>query len=1005
MVVKCPSTNTAAIEQDEFFLNFHFNAGLQPHEIGWLVAGAAAAITLILSLSNVLAHAHHYTRPLEQRQIIRILLFAPIYAVVSFFGYRYFREYEYFELGEVAMEAIAISAFLILLLQYIGDAVEDLQAVFGQKDKTKMPFPFCCWRYRPSKAYFLVLLKWSVLQYVLIRPLLSVAGVILQYYDLLCTQTYSYKYGEVYLAAVDFVSISIALYGLIVLYALLKDDLDGRKPLAKFLTIKLAIFFTFYQSFVFSVLQDHGVLKPTEYWTSTNIANGLNALCTSVEMIIVAVWQLFAFPASEYTLKNLAKPLKKKKAKKGKKGKSGKGEEEDEEDDIVGDGTHDMELSAQTPNEKSAIVTQGALPGHSPSALEMPPSFLPPPIRPSAFTSHSHTPSFIQQQPQQDRLRGVSHVIPGTSVGKTNARGHTNILRSLLHALNLSDFIVELWHSFRFAFDRIRGKSYTREDMRFGRGKFDFEVFRHHQDQAEREREGGLGQSRTVISGPSNPQDGQMMMMSSEGGGEAGSLQAPRGHSDYNNSYYSGSSGHPALMLDPNSASHHSGPGGLAGPGPSTLSRMMVSSSSNADLGAGAGGVGGAGSYQPLRESMDVSQGQGQGQQGYAGYGTQQPSYGMYPNQYNNHNHPDSGFAYGAAGVGSGVPRPSMADTATSTAVDSLTASSPIVPHSTMHAAPAPIPSSNSGFYERNAQGQKIEMGPTPPSTAGGTGTRKGSLARDSTEVRMQSFAFPNSSSASSVRTVDGAGVGAGAGYTGVTPTIVLPGGEGLYQLQQQQQQQQQGYGAPLARPDSRFSASVYDEDEGSSARVSGTGSAMGMGMGMSQPPQQGQYQPQLLQQQQQPYPQQQHVVEPGFGGQQQDGYGYGYQDSMIQEGGAFFANAGRMSVPASAHRLQQEQSTAAAALPQFSIHPPPVEQQQPLDQNWDQNQHRQTMHDLQRAMKLTPSAQSHNPGSAGSSDAGASSSQRSSAALSSGGGHVQFDEYGRPRSWEPQAL
>ena len=43
---------------------------------------------------------------------------------------------------------------------------------------------------------------------------------------------------------------SIALYGLIVFYGLTKEELVGRRPLAKFLSIKLIVVFTFYQSFV-----------------------------------------------------------------------------------------------------------------------------------------------------------------------------------------------------------------------------------------------------------------------------------------------------------------------------------------------------------------------------------------------------------------------------------------------------------------------------------------------------------------------------------------------------------------------------------------------------------------------------------------------------------------------------------------------------------------------------------------------------------------------------------
>lgn len=43
---------------------------------------------------------------------------------------------------------------------------------------------------------------------------------------------------------------SIALYGLILFYDLTKDELAGRRPLAKFISIKLIVFFTFYQSLV-----------------------------------------------------------------------------------------------------------------------------------------------------------------------------------------------------------------------------------------------------------------------------------------------------------------------------------------------------------------------------------------------------------------------------------------------------------------------------------------------------------------------------------------------------------------------------------------------------------------------------------------------------------------------------------------------------------------------------------------------------------------------------------
>jgi hypothetical protein len=154
-------------------------------------------------------------------------------------------------------------------------------------------------------------LKWSVLQYVIIRPrklflctfpdfmptpsslawnafdtplcaVLSIVGIICEAYGVLCYSAgHDFHFAAVYISIIDFISIScvlfkspllfilltkdlmanrFALYGLIVFYGLTHDELKGRKPLAKFLSIKLIVMFTFYQSFVVrSALRSYSV--------------------------------------------------------------------------------------------------------------------------------------------------------------------------------------------------------------------------------------------------------------------------------------------------------------------------------------------------------------------------------------------------------------------------------------------------------------------------------------------------------------------------------------------------------------------------------------------------------------------------------------------------------------------------------------------------------------------------------------------------------------------------
>lgn len=150
--------------------------------------------------------------------------------------------------------------------------------------------------------------KWSVLQYVIVRPLVSIAGIVCEKFGLLCESAgFNVHFANVYLESIDFVSISIALYGLLVFYGLTAEELKGRRPLAKFLCIKLIVMFTFYQAFVFKTLESR-VIKATPYWTKTNIANGLNALAICIEMAFFSALMMWAYTPAEYKRKPGAPP-------------------------------------------------------------------------------------------------------------------------------------------------------------------------------------------------------------------------------------------------------------------------------------------------------------------------------------------------------------------------------------------------------------------------------------------------------------------------------------------------------------------------------------------------------------------------------------------------------------------------------------------------------------------------------------------------------------------------
>ncbi|POV95261.1 hypothetical protein PSHT_15762 [Puccinia striiformis] len=334
----------AVKDESDFFSENSIN--WDAHRIGWVIAGSMSILSIIISAYTIHQHATHYHRPLEQRQIIRIILMPPVYgkitllpahalmtkeayitrstAVISFFSYRFFRAFTYYHLVETVYEAFAIGAFLFLLVQYIGNAPASQRVILSNAPKASVPFPFCFWRYRPSKPYFLHAIKWLVLQYCIFRPLITIVGIICEANHVLCATQYSVYFAQVIwkrkrylllptesclkfglkyvylLYRIDFIVFSLALYGLMVFYTVTKIHLKGQSPLAKFLTIKGIVFFTFYQGFVFSILEKHEVIKGSLYWTSTNVSEGLQALCTTIEMVVFSIIMIFSFSADSY---------------------------------------------------------------------------------------------------------------------------------------------------------------------------------------------------------------------------------------------------------------------------------------------------------------------------------------------------------------------------------------------------------------------------------------------------------------------------------------------------------------------------------------------------------------------------------------------------------------------------------------------------------------------------------------------------------------------------------
>ncbi|TFK44434.1 organic solute transporter Ostalpha-domain-containing protein [Crucibulum laeve] len=292
------------------------NIVFQSDQVGWVVSGSFAVIATITSVWLVNRHLQWYNNKREQRYIVRILFMVPIYATISFASYLFWNHSTPLLLIRDAYEAIVLTAFFYLLLMYISPDTEEQKKVFlkcglsreadiiterkGEK-LSRWVFPMGFVKWKPADGlYFLQLMKWGVLQYCVIRPLTTLAAVILDYAGLYCEESWGLEWGHVYITIIISLSVTIAMYCLIQLYVPISSHLVFHKPLLKLFAIKAVVFLTFWQATFLSVLSMFGVVKDTKYMTAEDINIGIGALLETFEMMLFAFLHIRAFTYKAY---------------------------------------------------------------------------------------------------------------------------------------------------------------------------------------------------------------------------------------------------------------------------------------------------------------------------------------------------------------------------------------------------------------------------------------------------------------------------------------------------------------------------------------------------------------------------------------------------------------------------------------------------------------------------------------------------------------------------------
>lgn len=279
-----------------------FILGAVPKVLGGICAIAASFIACY----QIYQHLQHYFCPSEQRWIIRILCIVPIYALTSWCSLMFWEFSIYFDSIRDVYEAFVIYNFLCLCYEYLGGENSILNEIQGKELQRSWYTGTCCLPKIHYDIQFLRFCKQSTLQFCAVKPIVSLITIVLEANDQFHENNLHPKYGYLYVTIIYNISVTLALYALVLFYLATREILKPHDPVLKFFMVKAIIFASFWQGVMLSFLELINVIKATTNSAETvvittgQISASWQNFFICVEMLISAFLLRVAFPCTVY---------------------------------------------------------------------------------------------------------------------------------------------------------------------------------------------------------------------------------------------------------------------------------------------------------------------------------------------------------------------------------------------------------------------------------------------------------------------------------------------------------------------------------------------------------------------------------------------------------------------------------------------------------------------------------------------------------------------------------
>lgn len=280
------------------------------HLIAISIAKCCVSLTVPISLFHSYEHLSCFTKPRLQSQIVRIIWMVPVYSVEGMASISHPHAAFYLQAAREWYEGFVIYSFMIYLLNFLTDRYPDLVTLLAEKSAGigHHKYPFCLLQPWKMGAEFLIKCKFGVFQYVLMRCALTVISIPAHWLGWYVEGEYSLTSLYTWTIAVSCVSQMFALYTLFLFYHALHEEVYILRPFAKFICIKIVVFFSWFQGVAIealvqlghiSALSDNGTDQSGH--TVQEVAGGIQDLLICMEMFLAAIAFYNSFPVSEFS--------------------------------------------------------------------------------------------------------------------------------------------------------------------------------------------------------------------------------------------------------------------------------------------------------------------------------------------------------------------------------------------------------------------------------------------------------------------------------------------------------------------------------------------------------------------------------------------------------------------------------------------------------------------------------------------------------------------------------